>query len=94
MKSVKKEHWFKAKRYGWGWYPATWQGWAVTVIFVIFILSNFKAINAVSHSESETLLAFTPNAFIATTILICICYLMGEKPEWRWGGKSLRKKKK
>lgn len=26
--------WFRAKRYGWGWRPVTWQGWAVVAVWV------------------------------------------------------------
>jgi predicted GH43/DUF377 family glycosyl hydrolase len=25
----KRIFWFRAKEYGWGWYPATWEGWLV-----------------------------------------------------------------
>lgn len=28
----KNKLWFKAKNYGWGWYPVTWEGWTVTII--------------------------------------------------------------
>ena len=33
-----KGYWFKRKIFGWGWAPATWQGWLVITIFVGFIL--------------------------------------------------------
>jgi len=31
-----KPLWFKAKQYGWGWYPARWQGWLIVIGFIIF----------------------------------------------------------
>ena len=30
-----KQLWFKAKTYGYGWYPVTWQGWLVILIYVL-----------------------------------------------------------
>jgi len=30
--------WFKPKRIGWGFTPATWQGWLVTAAFVGIVL--------------------------------------------------------
>ena len=34
------ELWFRAKRFGWGWAPFTWQGWAITFGFVALILAG------------------------------------------------------
>ncbi len=33
MARVTETAWFGPKRWGWGWSPASWQGWAVTVLF-------------------------------------------------------------
>ena len=82
-----KKYWFKAKNYGWGWYPATWQGWLVIVIFVLLINLDFYRINSLT-SSMDSLIYFIPDAVISTIILIVICYLKGEKPPWRWGQKS------
>ncbi len=30
--------WFKRKLYGWGWTPATWQGWFVTLSYIVLVL--------------------------------------------------------
>lgn len=93
-KFPKENYWFKAKNYGWGWYPATWQGWAVLVIFVLYFFSNLQALESTARSGDDILLSFGPSAFIAITILLCICYLTGETPQWRWGGRPLKKKLK
>ena len=29
--------WFKAKKYGYGWYPATWQGWLVILVYLTIL---------------------------------------------------------
>lgn len=33
MDRVTKTAWFGPKRWGWGWSPASWQGWVVTAAF-------------------------------------------------------------
>jgi hypothetical protein len=65
--------WFRAKLYGWGWTPATWQGWAVTIGFVLYIFNTY------GKSHNVYYLIFP------LAILIVICYLTGETPKWRWG---------
>ena len=83
-----KKHWFKAKNYGWGWAPATWQGWLILGLFVLIVVKVFFEIDARSHSVSDTLMNFVPRLVSFTAILIFICYKTGEKPEWRWGRKK------
>lgn len=77
---MNKKPWFKAKIYGWGWYPATWQGWFVILSWVVIfatIISNLKV------NSLEYWVAIITSIFI----LIYICYKTGEKPGWRWGKK-------
>ena len=85
-----KKYWFKAKNYGWGWRPSSWEGWAVLVIFIITVVANFQRINSRSHSVSDNLLNSLSQTFIFTIILIAICMATGEKPEWRWKGKKIK----
>jgi hypothetical protein len=33
MERITQTAWFGPKRWGWGWSPASWQGWAVTLLF-------------------------------------------------------------
>jgi hypothetical protein len=76
-----KNIWFKAKCYGFGWYPATWQAWSVLVIWaILFILIVSRA-----ESEKETMFKVVIPATLITVALIIISYLKGEKPCWRWG---------
>jgi hypothetical protein len=77
--------WFKAKKYGWGWTPCSWQGWTALGVYIIAILYEFFAIDMNSHSVSDTLINFIPTVIIFTIILIAICYIKGDKPEWHWG---------
>lgn len=75
---AEKKYWFKAKLYGWGWYPASWQGWIITGLYVgvVFLL--------VVHFE-ENIAPFLAWATVATGIFALISYKKGEKPHWRWG---------
>lgn len=79
--------WFKAKQYGWGWYPATWQGWAVLAMYIFAVFSNFIFINNHAHSVSDVFIPFLAHTYILTVFLIIICYKTGEEPRWRWGEK-------
>lgn len=80
--------WFRAKTYGYGWTPATWEGWLVVFGFVALAVANFVRIDRASHSGSDTLITFVPQTFVLTALLILIAYKTGEKPGWRWGKKK------
>jgi len=80
-----KGNWFKSKRYGWGWYPATWEGWVVLFVYMSLIAWDFYRIDLASHSVSDTLIAFVPDFIGVTLVLLLLCYRKGERPRWRWG---------
>jgi hypothetical protein len=75
---MKKEIWFKAKRYGWGWYPSTWQGWLVLLIWAGLFIFFIKDIE-------KSLFLNSIGAILIMSLLIWICYKKGEQPRWRWG---------
>ena len=77
--------WFKAKRYGWGWYPVSWEGWLILLAYTILIIIPAVKINDTAHSGSDALIAFAPYFIILTGLLLVICYRKGEVPGWRWG---------
>jgi hypothetical protein len=79
--------WFKNKSYGWGWTPCTWQGWLILAAFIGYNVKTFMDIDALSHSGSDTLIAFTMYFIGSAALLVVICYATGEKPRWRWGRK-------
>ncbi len=76
-----KKLWFKNKRFGWGWVPATWEGWAITLLFVSLAVGA-----GVEFGEDST--EFLVSIVILVSLLLLICYATGEKPEWRWGNKK------
>lgn len=78
--------WFVTKTYGWGWVPATWQGWAVTALYIVFITWDGARLESAA-SPMSNVFPFVARVFLATIILLGICFLTGEKPRWRWGTK-------
>jgi hypothetical protein len=85
---AKKRYWFKAKLHGWGWTPATWEGYLTLILYALFIVRMFYQIDKNSHSVSDTLLNFIPNTILLTFMLIVFCYFKGEEPRFRWGSKG------
>jgi hypothetical protein len=75
-------YWFAAKRYGWGWgLPTAWQGWIVLAAFVVLV-----AVGAFIFPPNLSPAAFAGCVVILCAVLIGICWLKGEPPQWRWGG--------
>ncbi|MDE1918014.1 MAG: hypothetical protein KGH96_18210 [Sphingomonadales bacterium] len=70
--------WFRRRRFGWGWSPATKEGWAVLLAYLLVILACKSAL---SHHGPALPVAVV----VATLGLIAICYARGEAPGWRWG---------
>ena len=77
-------YWFKAKLYGWGWDPATWQGWVVLLIYVALVVLFAFTIDENSPPR-EIAFTFILPTILLTATLIRICYKKGEKPRWQWG---------
>jgi hypothetical protein len=88
MAIEKKVYWFKAKKYGWGWTPATWQGYIILGIYLIILLASFFYNTYTSDSINNTLRNFIPEVILYTLLLMFICKHTGESPQWRWGDKK------
>ncbi|HVA13413.1 MAG TPA: hypothetical protein VNF99_09200 [Stellaceae bacterium] len=79
--------WFRAKTYGWGWTPATWEGWAVMLAYIVLVggwvayLAHWRVpVDIIGFAFALGL-----PIFALTLILLVICRLKGERPRWRWG---------
>ncbi len=82
---MEKKKWFKRKLYGFGWTPATWQGWLALLVYLGVIVLVFRKIDEASHSGSDTLFGIFIPFLILTIAFIFLCYKTGEKPRWQWG---------
>ena len=87
-----QKYWFKNKRYGYGWFPCSWEGWLMLAVYLVALAWIFRDVDSASHSASDTLIGMVVPFALLTAILLGICVMTGEKPEWRWAGKPLRKK--
>lgn len=79
---MKNRIWFPAKRYGWGWGPPVcWQGWMVLAVYIVSVVlcAVFLLHDRVLHAAC---------IIGSTAILVVLCWIKGEKPKWRWGGKD------
>lgn len=83
----KNKLWFKAKMYGWGWQPTSWQGWGVLALYIVALWVNIRNVNMYTHSSSDVLVNAAIPFIINTVYLLIICYCKGERPRWRWGEK-------
>ena len=96
--SKKKEYWFRAKDYGWGWgLPLTWQGWLSFLTFAVILVCSLSLL-IFPYTDSSVPLAnwviFFSIFALDVFMLVAVSYRYGETPEWRWKGKKLQTKKK
>ena len=86
--SLRDNYWFKAKKYGLGWKPASWQGWLVLAIFVVLMMVNAYRLGIMSQSFQGNITGFLLENIVLIGILLMICMKTGEKLKWRWGKKN------
>jgi hypothetical protein len=82
---TERRYWFRARRYGYGWTPSAWQGWAVVAVWIA-LFTGLAIAAPVAASGNARLLALTIVAGVAATLaLVLVCWKTGEPPRWRWG---------
>ncbi|MBX4198947.1 hypothetical protein KW800_01565 [Candidatus Parcubacteria bacterium] len=86
-----KKLWFKAKRFGWGWTPITWEGWVLTFIYLAGLV-HYATKASLEHSASDFLISFAFDFIILSTPFLIVCYLKGEHPHWNWHKETEDKK--
>ena len=83
-----KTIWFKAKRYGWGWQPSTWQGWLITLAYMVIIVVHAIMIEWWQKEFGDLgIILWTSGLIGIACTLIYLCIAFGETPRWQWGGK-------
>jgi hypothetical protein len=90
IKDNPKGYWFKRKWYGWGWTPATREGWAITILY-LFLVMIFALTLDDNSSTREVLFTFVLPVILLTITFIGVAYKTGEKPKWQWGIKKKSK---
>ena len=80
MKTSKKDIWFPAKKYGWGWgLPCAWQGWVVFLVWWVLLGGGGIFI------APRSIPLYVVYAVVLGVALVSVCLMKGEKPRWRWG---------
>jgi hypothetical protein len=74
-------YWFKPKRIGYGAYPTTWEGWAVTAAYCLIVWACTVAV-AVHRYSVSIIIACAVIAVVATIALVVVAM---KKTEGRWG---------
>jgi hypothetical protein len=81
-------YWFRAKTYGWGWTPSTWQGWTVTAVWTAALAAWViyrLPVDGVSLGWHFDLLTVAGGVLLAA-VFFGVCWLKGEPlTAWRWG---------
>lgn len=85
LKDNPEHYWFMRKLYGWGWDPATREGWLVLFIFMGLIVWNAFRLEALLLPGPELAFYAVIQTGVLVLVLLTICYKTGEKPKWQWG---------
>mgnify|MGYP001797406430 CR=1 FL=1 len=81
---TQKDYWFPAKKYGIGWgVPRVWQGWVVLILHLSIVIAS-----VVTLAKTGNVVPFLVTVFVATAVLVGICWWKGEKTSWRWGDRQ------
>ncbi|MBP6005318.1 hypothetical protein KA531_00190 [Candidatus Saccharibacteria bacterium] len=89
MNNQENSFWFKRKRYGYGWVPATKQGWIIIISYIsIVILGGISIEDQSDNQLTAEVLTYLLLVFLATILVIAISYKKGPRPKWRWGKAS------
>lgn len=83
-----KKYLMKRRRYGWGWTPTTWQGWAFLTLqsAIVIVAATFLPVKPAQPTAGETLRFFLIFGF-AIINLIIVGVSTAPTPKWRWGKK-------
>lgn len=85
-KENNKKLWFKRRRYGYGWIPVTWQGWAVVGLFLVFVLTGVFWLEDTPNGEfTKEVGIYLAGVGLMAAGLVLISAHYGPKPKWRWG---------
>jgi hypothetical protein len=89
---MEKKLWFKAKRYGWGWTPVTWQGWVAVLVYVAILIRFGTILDAREHSVSDFLLNFVFYAGIPPAPMGLLAFLITKPDQQECGYSSIEDK--
>jgi len=88
LKNNPEGYWFKRKLYGYGWTPARKEGWFLTALFIITIITGAFYI----ETRPDLLVENSSRVFIffgaIIVLFLVIVWKTGEPLKWQWGIKK------
>ena len=72
MKRITNKRWFGPKHVGWGPAPRTWQGWVITLVWLISLVSTLLYLHSIS---ALTIVNIAIVIIVAAIIILTIGYL-------------------
>lgn len=72
--------WFTMKHHGWGWVPISWEGWAVTLGWIGFMIYIATGIERGTDNMRE----FYTYLILSGAAFLYIVRQKGPWPRWRW----------
>jgi len=82
------KYWFKRRRYGYGWTPATYEGWLILGIYLVIVAIATTAVNTSPNRTAGDEAIFLVGILAATLCLVGTAITKGPQPKWRWGKKD------
>ena len=88
-----KKFWFKPKRFGYGFYPISWQGWLSILIYLaVLFLSAYTNNFFCCEISTKEGMRFILDLILITTIASLLFYPKTEGPlKWHWSRKDKEK---
>ena len=79
-------YWFKRRRFGYGWTPATREGWLVLGSYIGLIVGGALVFGSLTTSPPAwTTIVFLLIVLVLTVLFFAIAITKGPTPKWRWG---------
>ena len=83
-------YWFRPKRYGYGATPTTWEGWALVLVFAVFMGGSIVVLERFAGSSNPVGL-FVWAAVVGTGIWWLV-HVSRDRTDgewrWRWGSRD------
>lgn len=79
--------WFRARTHGWGWSPASLEGWVVVAAFLVLVAAGTAVFLYRLRAGSDAGIAgalFVLWIAALGSALTAIAWTTGEPPHWRW----------
>ena len=72
------KYWFKPKRFGYGAFPITWEGWVFVLGFIVFLAVLLSYFNPNEHPSMFF------SIFIVSVLVLVYVSKIKTKGEWGW----------